>query len=157
MAKNREKIEPLYKPQRVPKGGLSWEARNKYWNDTPEWIRQIILDYCYGSDTDYRKCTLFYVGKRYALIKFPGGSYWSGGMGNSYCSPWVDRFDYTGEFTRSMQDNHRRTKQVWDCNTKPGRYEFERGIPCGRLTNDVLLKLVADIIALEVQEGLLDD
>ena len=151
------KIEPLYKPQRVPKGGLSWDDRAKYWKDTPEWIRDIILKYCYGSDTDPKKCTLYYVGKKYALIKFPGGSYWSGSFGNSYCPAWIDRFEYGPEPTgMSISEKESRVIKVWNCTTNPDEHDL-RESPCGRATKEVIYNLVTDLIFKEHAEGLRND
>ena len=77
--------------------------------------------------TDAGKVKCLYVDDDLALVKWPGGSYWSGWSGNSYCSPWVSRYD--------MHETvcYRNGKEVWNCARKKD----------GRLTAGRLEALIA--------------
>lgn len=45
--------------------------------------------------TDHKKVTCIYFDDAFALVRWPGGTFWSGTGGNSYVSPWVMRYDMT--------------------------------------------------------------
>lgn len=59
--------------------------------------------------TEEGKVKCLYVDDNFALVKWPGGSYWSGMCGTSYCSPRVTRHD----MHERLQYGDR--KEVWNC------------------------------------------
>lgn len=67
--------------------------------------------------TDHGKTTCFYTGCGFALVKWPGGSYWSGLAGHSYCSPWVDRYEMFDVISQVRRQGGRNIPkvQVWNC------------------------------------------
>ncbi len=73
--------------------------------------------------TEDGKVKCLYVDDDFVLVKWPGGTYWSGMGGTSYCSPWVTRHDMHERL------QYRGGKEVWNCSRKkdgrltPGRLE----------------------------------
>lgn len=84
--------------------------------------------------TDEGKVRCLYVDDNFALVKWPGGSFWSGMGGNSYCSPWVEWYptEKLVECFGKGYSGMRHGKQVWDCSHKKD----------GRLTTNRIARLI---------------
>lgn len=67
--------------------------------------------------TEHKKVECIYVDQVFALVKWPGGSFWDGMSGHSYCSPWVDRYK-TEDVIKNFESGHGMNLdhyEVWNC------------------------------------------
>jgi len=79
--------------------------------------KEEIEDIVSRGTTDHGKVDCFYFDENFALVKWPGGSYWSGGW-RAYCSPWVERYEKSAMTTDSLKRRGGwgpKSVQVWNC------------------------------------------